>query len=285
MADIGEVAATLAAMAAAAVYPSGPTDYSVAGGFEDIKVSEGWPQPDVLDADIAAGRTNVSVFPMGGGTGNCFQILDKPYVVIPAIHGMSATIGLSGITGTVTITGAPGPGEYLTIVADGKHAYSRVGATLAVILAALQTDASADYSGVTVTSNSISLPTTRIVAHIGAPATMGRVTHRQKDFVNITTWAPTPALRNTVASAIDVALKRVNRLRLPDSSQAILTFSHPIQDDKNETKSIYWRGLVFSVEYATLEMFLGFEVTSINPTYDDGPSGGDASNVFTNAAG
>lgn len=285
MADIGDVTATLAAMAAAAVYPNGLTDNSVAGGLGDIKVFEGWPVPDALDADLAAGRTNVSVFPMGGGTGNCFQVLNEAYVVVPAIHGMSATIGRSGITGTVTIAGAPGQGEYLTIVADGKHAYSRSGATLALILAALQTDALADYSPVTVTSNTISLPTTRIVAHIGAPATMGRVTHRQKDFVNITTWAPTPALRNTIASAIDVALKKVNRLRLPDTSQAILTFSHPLQRDEGETKSIYRRDLVYAVEYATLEMFLGWEVTSVNPTYDDGPSGGDASNVFTNAAG
>lgn len=269
-------------MAAAACYPNGPTAPSVTGQVNDIFVAQGWPKMQALDQQIDKGMTNVSIVSIGGGTANCFQILDESHVIVPAIHGMSATLTLSASAGTVTIAGAPGPGEYLTIIADGKHAYSRVGYTLADVLAALLSDASTDYGGVTTTSNSITLPTTRIAAHIGSPATMGKVTHRQKEMMNVTVWAPSPQARNAVAAAIDVALKATNRLIMPDTSQAILTFSHTHQTDGDETKSIYRRDLVFAVEYATLETFQAFEVTSFNPTYDGGTPG---ANPFTNAAG
>lgn len=281
MADLADVTATLAAMAAAAVYPNGPTAASLAGGLEDVAVFAGWPIPAKLDAAIKAGRANVSIFPTGGGTGNTFQVLDEVYVIAPASHGMKASISLSASSATITVAGAPGLGEYLTIVADGRHAYSRVGGNLGAILSALQTDAAADYSGVAITGSSITLPTTRVVARIGAPAILGKATHRQKDFFTITTWAPTPQLRDALAAAIDSAFKATNRLTMPDTSQAILVFARSQQRDERETTSIYRRDLVYSVEYATLQTFQGWEITSANVSYDDGPSGGAASNVIT----
>jgi hypothetical protein len=266
MADLGDVTALLASMANSACYPNGAASPTVTGGTKDIKVNEGWPIPEYLDPMIAAGQTAVTVFPMRLSAPAVFQVLNETYVLTPAVHGLSATI--SG--GAVTVTGTPGAAEYLTITADGQNSYSRVGASVAAILAAIATDAAANYSGVTVVGGNITFPTTRLSVQIGASATLGLVTHRQRQPVMVTVWAPTPTLRNTVAAAIDVALKAVNHLTFPDTSQGLLTASHSEQRDERQVASIYRRDLVFNVDYATLQTFQGWEVTSVNPTVDTG---------------
>ncbi len=266
MADIGDVTALLASMANAACYPNGAASPTVTGGTSDIVVNEGWPVPEYLDRDLAAGKTNVTVFPLRLSASIVFQTLDEVYVVAPAVHGLAATI--SG--GMITVTGTPGASEYLTIVADGRHSYSRGGASVAAILASIAADAVADYPSVSVVGSTITFPTIRLVARIGAAATLARVTHRQRQAVMISVWAPTPQLRNTVAAAVDVALKARNRLTFPDTSQGLLVAAYNEQHDDHQRASIYRRDLVFTVDYATLEQFPGWEVTSVNPTIDAG---------------
>ena len=266
MADLGDVTALIASMANTACYPNGVTSPTVTGGTKDIKVNEGWPVPEVLDPMIAAGQTAVSIFPMRLSAPAVFQVLDEVYTITPAVHGMSDT--LSG--GQVTVSGTPGVTEYLTIVADGLYSYSRVGASVSAILAAIAADAAANYAGVAVSGNSITFPTSRLIVHIGAAATLGKATHRQRQAVMITVWAPTPAIRNTVAAAIDVAMKAVNRLTFPDTSQGVISAAYSEQRDERQVASIYRRDLVFNVDYATLQQFQGWEVTSVNPTIDPG---------------
>jgi hypothetical protein len=274
VADLSDVVNLLAAMAAAACYPNGPGSPSVTGGSGDVKIYPGWPVPAALDVDLALGRTNVSVFPLHGGSGNVFQVLDEFYVVAPAVHGMTASIAVAagGASATVTLSGAPGAGEFCTIIADGRHAYSEAGASAAAIVAALASAAAANYPSVSASGNSITFPTTRLVANIGAPATLGKATHRQKDNFALTVWAPTPSLRDTVAAAIDVSLKKTNRVTFPDTSQGVLAFSHPRQIDDRSAASEFRRDLVYSMEYATLDLFPGVQITSVVATLDTGPS-------------
>lgn len=61
MADITDVGAALVALAALAVYPNGITQPSVSG--TGIRVYQGWPNPQQLDADIRVGICHVSVYP------------------------------------------------------------------------------------------------------------------------------------------------------------------------------------------------------------------------------
>jgi len=61
MADISEVLVVLAAQAAAAVYPNGTGQASVANC--DIRVYPGWPNAAALDNDLLAGKVNISVYP------------------------------------------------------------------------------------------------------------------------------------------------------------------------------------------------------------------------------
>ena len=50
----------------AALYPNGTSEASVPG--PDCRIYRGWPNSAALDADLAAGKINVTVFP-GGGDG------------------------------------------------------------------------------------------------------------------------------------------------------------------------------------------------------------------------
>lgn len=266
MADISDVTALLTQMAKAAAYPNGYPGTSVTG--QTITIFEGWPLQQSLDAAIAAGQSQVSVFPTrASGGGTVFQVQNEDYLIVPPVHGMTIT-SISG--GIVSVTGAPTAGEYLTVIADGRHAYSRVGPDLQTILNQLAADAAANYSGVIVGTGTIQFPTDRLKAHIGSPAIKGRVTHRQRASVVISVWAPNNADRNTIAIAIDVALKAVNRLTFPDTSQGVLAAERFEQIDRLEPASIYRRDLMFAVDYATLEEYQAFEVTSFTITEDAG---------------
>ena len=61
MADLAEVEQVIVGVIAAALYPDGTASPSAIG--EPVRVYRGWPEPNRLDADLAAGTLNVSVYP------------------------------------------------------------------------------------------------------------------------------------------------------------------------------------------------------------------------------
>ena len=290
MADISDVTALLAQMATAAVYPNGTSAPSVTGN--PITVFEGWPLQQSLDPAISAGQSQVSIFPkLGGAAGAVFQILNEDYLVVPPVHGM-AIVSVSD--GVVTVTGSPTPGEYLTIIAD-RNVFSQTGPDLPTIINLIAAQAAPIYGDLTVfqssgpgpgllmppaTSFGLQFPTVNLKARLGAPATKGRVTHRQRPTIMISVWSPNNADRNTIAIAIDVALKQVNRLTFPDTSQGQLFASGFSQIDELEPASVFRRDLFFTCEYATLETYQAFEVTSFNLTIGPIVGGGEADQTF-----
>lgn len=279
MADLSDVSTALAQIVAAAIYPNGTSQPSVTGN--PVRIYEGWPQASQLDFDMAGrklsadGTTtietglgpvpNVSIFPMQGATAVTFQVLNEPYVLVPPVHNLSAAI----VAPTITVSGTPGLGEYVTIIADLRRIYSRNGATLTEILTALAADAAPDYPGASSTATTVTLPGAQeIMVRIGASCTMGQTTHRQKQALMVTIWAPDPATRSRLSAPIDVAIKAQLRLTLPDTSQAIITYDRVMQSDNWETVAVYRRDLIYNVEYATLETWTAYEVTSVTTNFD-----------------
>lgn len=272
MADLSDITAYLAGVAAAAVYPNGTSQPSVAA--MDVRIYEGWPQAEKLDRDVqglnddGTARTNgqaahVSVFPMPG-TGNAvFQIQDKTYVVTPVSLGMAV-----GVVGNViSVVGQPNAAEFLTLVCDNAVVLSRGGASTAALLAALAADAIAAGYAATSDATSLTVPVGHeLVVRQGGRALMGKVTNRQSQLVMISAWAPNRIARNLLASAIDVLVKKTIRITLPDTSQGIVRYNRTNQSDEMQTAVIYRRDLIFDVEYATLETFPAFTVTSVNTT-------------------
>jgi hypothetical protein len=292
MADLSDVTSYLASAAASAVYPNGTSQPSVAN--MDVRVYEGWPLPDQLDADLGgtylAGTppvvtprpggpaSHVSIYPMPGATSHPFQIETKYYVIVPPVEGVSVAVtgtpgDLNNTLGlglpTVTLSGAPNATEYVTIIADRTHIYSANGTTLASIISQLASKASVDYPagggnpGVTTTSNSITIPAMfAFQVNQGAQSTLGYVTHRQCHKIMVTAWSPTHVARNKIAAAIDVAIKNTLTVALSDTSIALITYDRTVDTDEHTPSTLYRRDLVYDVEYATLFTFPGYVVTS-----------------------
>ena len=95
---------------------------------------------------------------------------------------------------------------------------------------------------------------------------MGQAIHRQRQSIMITIWAPDPARRTSIASLIDVEMKKNYRFTLPDTSQATMTYEKTNQIDDHQTVSVYRRDLIYAVEYATIETFTAYEVTAVLST-------------------
>lgn len=283
MADLSDVTALLASLCAEACYPAlnGAPAGTVASGNANsvtgacVSIREGWPIFKELIAEIEAGTTRVSIYPVPGATAQVYQILDKPYVQVPAAHNVTAAIA----DDAVTLTGAPSASEYVSLVVDGRRAYSRIAAddppTLQSIVDQLAADVGQDFPGVSASGGTIAIPgATLIEARIGAPAVLAQVTHRQRHSVMVTVWASTPDKRARVSEAIDVLLKSRLKAALPDTSECVFRYEKTNVTDEFEGVSIFRRDLIYGVEYATIETFAGFQVTVFNGTVAPGDNPG-----------
>ena len=261
MADIDDVSNAIASLVSTAVYPNGISQPSISGA--QVRIFPGWPLPAQLDADMAAGVSNVSIFPMAGATATPFQILDEFYTIVPPVHGM--TVSVAGTA--VTLTGTPGSTEFCAVVLDNKYAFSRTGVTSAAILSALLADIQVNYPSSSITSSTLTIVgAAYVVARVGSQGTLGRVVHRQRQGIMVTVWAPTPATRTVLASAVSVSLSANVRVPLPDTSQMILVYNRTNVIDTWEALTVYRRDMIIDSEYATIEQFPGVEVTAIANT-------------------
>ena len=275
MADLSDVTAYLYSVAASAVYPNGIGQASIAG--IDCRIFEGWPIPEQLDQDMAGTilsgspprevpRTggpvaSVSIYPMPGTGVAVPQILDETYVIAQPVYGL--TLSVSG--NTIALSGQPAAGEYVTLICDDLHVYSQTGSTTAALLSALAAGAQVDYPAAAATSTTLTVPTGhKLIVRHGAAGTLGKVTHRQRHSIMVTVWAPTHAVRNALAGPIDVAIKKNIRITLPDTSQALVIYSRTNTSDEQQSSTIYRRDLIYDVEYATLETFTGYVITTVN---------------------
>ena len=256
MADLSDASALLVNMVATTLYPFGASQPAIGA---PCKIYPGWPNSTALDADLRSGIVHVSVFPAQGSTAKAPLTLDNPWMVSPPVHGMTASV----VNQTITLTGAPRGGEVVTIVADYRHVYSATGPTAAAILSTLLGSLQLSYPAATLSGSTLTIPAAYLVVRIGAQAMMANVVHRQKQAFWITVWAPSEDLRSACASAIDVALKRVNVVTFPDTSTGLLTFDRTMVSDLMERAICYRRDLVFNLEYATLDTYPAVEVTTV----------------------
>jgi len=261
MADIDDVSNAIASLVSTAVYPNGISQPSISGA--QVRIFPGWPIPAQLDADMAAGVSNVSIFPMAGATATPFQILDEFYTIVPPVHGMVVSV----VGNAVTLTGTSGSTEFCALVLDKKYAFSETGSTSAVILSALLSDISAIYPSSSISGNTLTISGAAfVVARVGSQGTLGRVVHRQRQGIMVTVWAPLPATRTVLASAVSVSLSANVRVSLPDTSQMILVYNRTSVIDTWEAMTIYRRDMIIDAEYATIEQFPGVEVTAVENT-------------------
>ena len=118
-------------------------------------------------------------------------------------------------------------------------------------------------------------------ARQGGVGTLGKVSHRQRQGIMITVWAPNHNVRSKLAAAIDNVLKQgpqdnphgCLKMNLPDGTMALLLPSYTTQTDQLELTTIYRRDLVYIAEYATLTEFPGYVITSVGVSISSGEYG------------
>jgi hypothetical protein len=289
MADLSDVTTYLAQQAALAVYPNGPTNPSIApgaAGFSsamDVAIYEGWPLPEELEADVLGKRligspatlqprangpaAQVSVFPMAGTGREVYQIFDDVKVIMAPSFGL--TVAVSGASSTslnnqVSITGTPNPGEFVTIIGDRRYIFSAGGPTASAILAQLLVQAQVNYPGTTLQGPLLTVPASyQLDVRQGGVGLLGKVTHRQCQYVMITVWAPTHKARSVISKAIDTLIKSAIVVVLPDSSAVKIVGDRTTISDEQQNQSIYRRDLIYDCEYGTLLTFPGTTITSV----------------------
>ncbi len=102
MASLTDVLKQLAAQIAAIVYPTGTGQPSVAGF--PIRVYPGWPVPEQLEKDLAAGIAHISVYPHGKDRSTT-RYLGRSWIPLTApVHTLTMTVSGSVVTLSGTIS-------------------------------------------------------------------------------------------------------------------------------------------------------------------------------------
>jgi len=246
MADQSDVETELVTLVSAALYQNGTASTSVPGPV--CRIYRGWPKATALNADLAAGRINVTVFPASPAMRNTTRYPDQWTIT-------AATPTLTAITSGVTVTfgGTASIGQIAGVRVDGNgYAYrttaSDTPASVAANIAAL-----ARVNGiVTLIQSALTFQGAgEVLARVVADASGVMEVRRQVQSFRIICWCPTPLLRDATASAIDTSLAVMRFITLPDGTAARLIFVGTTTFDQSQDAILYRRDLIYSVEYAT----------------------------------
>ena len=248
MADQSDVEVALAGAVGATLYPGGLTAPCAVPGAV-VRIYRGWPVSSALDADLAAGRTNVSISASQGSSVNTTRWLDETYMspltaptLLVNANGGSATFSGNAAAGQVAaVIAGPASAAYRTVAGDTP---ATVAAALAALLAPQMT-ASVDDATLSVTGVPV------LIARTEADQPTVRVTRRQQQTFKVVCWCPDPATRDAVGSTIDAALSAIDFLGLADGTSGRLLAVSSTVSDRWEDATLYRRELVYSVDFAT----------------------------------
>jgi hypothetical protein len=252
MATLSDLRAGLAQVVGAILYPSGiPSGSTLASPVVNcpVRIFQGSPEREAIDADMAAGIVDVSVASVPGGINTTrYPVVDIPVALTPASLGWSvagATATLGGTVATPQNVGLLVDGQAFLYAVQPTDTLASVAAALAALIAAVQ-PAGAAGAMVTVPGSH------SLIGRAGGFATTQREVGRERVTVQITIWAASEALRQAVGSAIEPGLRDLRRLPLAEGSIAMCWFGAATDADEAEKSSIYRRTLNVSAEYASI---------------------------------
>lgn len=244
MPDQSDVEVALAEEIAAALYPGGTAEPSALG--PEFRIYRGWPQPQLLSADLAAGRINVTVQPVSGSARNTTRFPDE-WRANPATPTLTAAVQ----NATVTFAGNAAPGQLAGLLIDGASYVHRTrpgdtpGLVAASLAASVRQARPAQLAGSSITITGAGHLLARTVAD--SPAT--RELRRQEVTFRITAWCPTPELRDQVSAFIDVAFADCRTLGVSGES-CRLRYAGTSSSDEGQSSNLYRRDLLWQVEYS-----------------------------------
>ncbi|GGH14820.1 hypothetical protein GCM10007036_14380 [Alsobacter metallidurans] len=267
MADVHDVENALVSIIAAAIYPNGTGQPSAIGA--GCRIFPGWPKPQGLDADLLAGIVNISVFTTPNASTNTSRFPKTWHPLQAPAKTLNAVAAGQGITfsGAVTVP------ENVSVGVNGKPSSYAVqaGDTLTTIATAVAAMVSPDLAGVSSSGATVTFPSTaRIEVRIGGAANAVRELRRQQQRFQVTVWAASPTARAAAAKLVDAKLAALNFITMPDGVAARLTYFGTASIDNAEKEGLYRRDIFYTVEYATTETELEYEITVVQLNVGDG---------------
>lgn len=285
MADTSDVETELVDLISAVVYPNGTGQPSIVNAT--VGIERGWPTANDLDTELGAGQAIVSVFPPPGMERNTTRWPREEQLLTPPLHTLTAGIVGNVVTlgGTVAV-----PQNVIVICNQVLFAYGvKASDTLGSIASILAGLIDGQFPGSSASGDAVT-----IAGHPGIAqariASSGQIyveQSRQEKSYWITCWCPTPAMRDVLAPAIDVALKQLDFITVgPEQSEARIRYVNSNVSDEGQKVQIYRRDLVYWVEYGTGTISTAFETGAIEllgivPPLPPPPPGGGLSLDFS----
>ncbi|MBV8697381.1 hypothetical protein [Bradyrhizobium sp.] len=263
MADASDVANVLKSIVVATVYPNGTSQPSIVG--VTVGIERGWPIPNELQSQLAAGQCIVSIFDPPGMERNTTRYERDDQVVAAPVHTLTAFVAGN----TITIGGTVQVPQNVIAVCGGRFAFSyqvQANDTLNTIAAGLAALIAAQFPGTAASGAVITVAGKPgiLQARIAAVGQVWTEQGRQEKVFWIVCWCPTPQLRDQLAPAIDLPLRQLDRITMPDQGSARLIYHSSREIDDGEKNDIYRRDLLYSVEYAAATVTNAFEVGTVS---------------------
>lgn len=278
MADTSDVENALQALVVSAIYPNGTSQPSIVA--KDLFIYRGWPRSAQLDTDLAAGKAHISIFPPEGMERNTTRWPRDEEVVSTPVHTLTAVV--SG--NTIIIGGTVAVPQNVVAVAGTQYAFAyavQANDTLATIAAHLAALIAASFPGTAASGAVITVAGKPgiLQARVVSAGQIATEQKRQEKTYWITCWCPTPAMRDILAPAIDVALSQLDFITVgTEQSEARLRYVGSRVSDEGQKVQLYRRDLVYTAEYGTFTITPAYEVGAVGLT--SGPQGATQTEYF-----
>jgi len=252
MASLTDVLKQVAAQVAALAYPNG-TGQPSASGIQ-VRVYPGWPVPNVLETDLAAGWAHISVYPHGKDRKTTRYIGRSWEPLVEPVHTVVMTVAGSVVTLSGTISK-----QNLLINLNGTHYVYAMQVTdtlttAATALASMIPGASNVGPVITLTGAH------NVFTRVGGFGTAFKETKRQEQMVQIIIWANSPDARAAVADPLDSALSDGTNIVFTDGSAGIVRSGGSLMTDQLQKADLYRIDLFYTIDYATTQTLQATEV-------------------------
>ncbi|HVZ09329.1 hypothetical protein [Rhodopila sp.] len=247
MADISDVEQALADAVSGVLYPQGISSGSIIG--TTCRIYRGWPNALTLNSDLSAGAVNVTVF-----SDNEVGRLTTRYMDDGSITRVNATMAIETTTQAFSITGNPTTGTVAGVLIDGTPYVYRVedGDTAPLVAANLCSLIQSQRPAV-LDNSTVSVPGSyRIIGRAVCDAKLLYEVRRQEKNLRLVFWCPAPLIRDSITSAVDLALSQRPFLMLADGASARLEYRNTATYDQSQNALLYRRDLEYTAEYPTL---------------------------------
>jgi len=258
MATIREVENAIKAIVVDAVYPNGTLNPSITGTL--VKIRNGWPISEILDKDVLAGNSQITIFPLGAGDKNVtrFNRIWQESSRNAATLFVPVTGNQITVNGTVTAQQ-----QAVTVVLNGA-AYGYL---------VLPTDTLADVANgiaaalpsATAAGNVVTVNTqiNTLRAAIAVTGTLALEYKRQQKLFYVSVFCADPETREILGDAVENALGYAVYLNFPDGTFGIINYKAINEQDLFQKNLIYQRDILWSVEYPSMIYESGTEIQSI----------------------